>query len=120
MGLFWKQGFQIRQESSPFKISTGQDYPEDLFGTGFFENFGAFFQCGAGRGDIIDEPERFVLYECDTFLRESEGISEIIQTFFASFRFHLWLGKTGAQEAVFQDGHIKSRRKRIGEYLSEE
>lgn len=96
MGLFWKQGFQIRQESFPFKISTGQDYPKNFFGASSFENFGAFFQRGAGRSDIIDEPECFVSYERDAFLREGKSVFEIAQTFFTGFRFHLRLGKAGA------------------------
>ncbi len=102
----------------------GEDDAEDGLGSGRFEDAGAFFEGGAGGGDVVDEPDSFASYlrfaSKGHFRSQSKSVFQIAEALFAHFGFYLRLGVAGAEQAVLEDWQNGSGRQRFGEGICEE
>lgn len=72
-----------------------------------FEDPGTFKKGGPSSGNIIDQQDGFSLKIMLMDLGiDSEGISEVVQSFRIFFYFHLWLSGPFPHEPFFRNGNL--------------
>lgn len=81
----------------------------DAGDAGFLQDSGAFFESGAGRGDIIDEPDAFPsqIVLCGGRV-ERECIAEILPAFGGASAPRLWKRETSAADDIGSERDLES------------
>lgn len=74
----------------------GQNDTKNAFSTACFEYPRAFFEGGAGGGDVVDEPDSFSREKSGVFGSEGKSIFEVFETLQARAGFDLGPGSSGA------------------------
>ena len=89
---------------------------------GFFQYFRAFLECGAGRGDVIDEPNRFpfqFLSKWSAVGRERKGSFQVRLSLLGSVTSGLWQREAMPDEHIGPDGDRHARHEFGGERFGE-
>lgn len=95
----WRASMDAGDPSKKVSGYSASDHDaEDGAGAGLPEDLGAFFECGAGRCDIVDEPDILIQDVFFLALSDDEGVFQVAETFGAGVGLHLRPGVALSQE----------------------